>query len=168
MSLNLHNKLFDAIYGEEDGFKYETEIEEFDSILASIDKKLLNQPNSDGNYPLHAAVDSRDLSNPYWFEICEKLLEAGASPDCQDAMGSTPLHLYLLQTFDMLDFTFDDIDTEKMLEEEADFTEYYHKLAFIELIQKYNGSFEIANAFGDTATSMMKLPNPDYRDYYLD
>ncbi|XP_041367532.1 NF-kappa-B inhibitor epsilon-like [Gigantopelta aegis] len=48
---------------------------------------LLNLQNHQFQTPLHLAVATRQL------EVVRRLLEAGASRDCRDSLGNTPLHV---------------------------------------------------------------------------
>lgn len=75
------------------------DIEEVYKLIESNEKNIINEPDQEGNYPLHLVTNytlySPALSEPLkkiMRELAFMLIDAGANPNCQDAFGSYPIH----------------------------------------------------------------------------
>ncbi len=85
------NALIDAI--ENDDF------EQAYKLIERNENNIINEPDQEGNYPLHLvtnyALYSPALSMPIkkiLRELAFMLIDAGANPNCQDTFGSYPIH----------------------------------------------------------------------------
>lgn len=68
-------------------------------LIEMNENNIINEPDREGNYPLHLvtnyALYSPALSLPVkkiLRELAFMMLEAGANPNCKDAFGSYPIH----------------------------------------------------------------------------
>lgn len=70
---------------------YNNDIQEVNNLLSTYKQIKLNQPDEQGDLPLHIACEHRK------WEIIELLLKAGAKPDVIDSAQQTALHILIAE-----------------------------------------------------------------------